>query len=69
MCSSDLMTTGSLSSMSLSDLDSSSDQGLRFFTFLAGVPLGVAGFLGALGAPARTSQQTILRTGENERWY
>lgn len=44
------MTTGSLSSRSLSDLDSSSDQGLRLFTFLPDDPLGVGGFL-ALGVP------------------
>lgn len=43
---------GSLSSRSLSDLDSSSDHGFLFFTFLAGapVPLGAGGFL-TLGAP------------------
>lgn len=49
--------TGSLFSRSLSDLDSSSDQGFLFFTFLAGVPLGPGAFL-TLGAPA--TQQTRL---------
>lgn len=45
--------TGWLSSSSLSDLDSSSDQGFLFFTFLEGVPFGAGVFL-TLGAPATT---------------
>lgn len=40
------ITTGSASSKSLSDLDSSSDQGFRFFTFFALVlPVDVGVFL------------------------
>lgn len=40
------ITTGSVSSKSLSDLDSSSDQGFRFFTFFAlGLPDDVGVFL------------------------
>lgn len=48
---------GSLFSRSLSDLDSSSDQGFLFFTFL--VPLGAGGFL-TLGAPETSCRRRIV---------
>lgn len=50
-----------MSSASLSDLDSSSDQGFLFLAFLTGVPLGAGGFL-TLGAPAaqKTRSEELL---------
>lgn len=58
---------GSLSSSSLSDFwDSSSDQGLRFFTFLVGVPLGTGVFF-TLGAPAARTRQKVLKEKEKRQ--
>lgn len=60
--------TGSLSSRSLSDLDSSSDQGFLFFTFLAETPLGVGGFL-TLGAPEQQETGRRVRALPSDREF
>lgn len=53
--------SGSLFSTSLSDLDSSSDQGFLFFTFLEGVaPLGPGGFLTLGGPEAQGTGKRLL---------
>ncbi|TNN78983.1 hypothetical protein EYF80_010662 [Liparis tanakae] len=61
-------TVGWLFSASLSDLDSSSDQGFLFLAFLAGVPLAAGAFL-TRGAPATPFVYIHVNAASLHRWH